>query len=331
MVFQLTLMITGNCNISCRHCLFGANNWMDPHRDMPLEDAFHYIGMAAEIAHSHGQELAVSFSGGEPFLRFSELLELTGWARQKGASRVAVMSNGFWGQDRLRAHSMVDQLRTAGLNGMGFSVDDFHQEFVPLETVLSAVGACRQAGMPFAVKSAVTRKTRRLPQILGDLEDLLLNQSVQVEEIACAPEGRGATMISPDELLCEEGIPRQPCPAGLMLTILPDGSTYPCCGTGWSNPLLLGNARKDDMYRMFEQQKRGPLMTILRTKSPVFLYNCFQQAGASFSDRRYVSVCDLCQEVLEHPSFETLFEAAALQWRKDRVGQVMAGVLDQQP
>lgn len=327
---SLTLLVTEKCNIPCRHCLFGRRDLMNSGRDMPLEDALDYVEQMAEISAAENMSFSVRFSGGEPFLRYPEILEIIRFARQKGAEEVGTMSNGFWGKDFERAKGLARELKEAGLGSVCFSFDDFHQEHIPVSTVCNAIRGCLDAGLNYQIKCTVTKKTRRIPEVLGDLGDLLLNQSIVIQEIPCYPEGSATTMLPAGDLFYENGIPGQPCPSGLMLAIVPDGTTFPCCGASWNHRLVMGNAQKDSLGGLFEKMRRGSLMCMLREKGPSFFVPYYEQAGHHLQKEGYVSYCDLCRAVLTHPAFEEIEPAAAKAWRRERVANIFGDLLGEE-
>lgn len=329
MHFRLVLMITERCNIRCNHCLFGDRELMNHGKDMPLEDIKSYIDQMAQIAVGEEKGFTVDFSGGEPILRFPQILEAIRYGRSQGAISVTSMTNGFWGADIVKGEEIVLALKEAGLDALCFSIDDFHQEHVPLASVLTALALCREHGLSISIKSTVTKKTRRLPDVLSDLGDLLLNRPIIVEEIPCYSQGRAANLIPPEDLFYEKGIPYEQCPAGFMLAVLPDGSAYPCCGACWSPPLSLGNAKKETIEKLFYKAKDDSILNILREKGPAHLLPYYKQSGHLLPKEGYVGYCDLCQAVLNHPAFSEISPLAIKAWRQERVKKVMAGLLQE--
>lgn len=323
MVLQLGLIITERCNIACRHCLFGAAGGNRDAKDMAPADIRHYIDRIADIALQAKDQFSVSFTGGEPFLSYRELLKSIAHAKQRGAQKISTVSNGFWGADKNDALQRVAALKEAGLSNISFSMDDFHQEHIPPASLYQAISACTEIEMPLSIKTTVTRKSRRLGEVLLDLGDLLLGQKVTVEEIPCAPEGRAKLQIPPQDLMYKQGIPREPCAMGMMLVILPNGDAYPCCGTGWSPMLYLGNARETDFDILYSRMKDQPLLMILRGKGPHYFLSYLEKAGYPCSHDSYISNCDLCQRVLTHPGLEQILPTAFHDWRVERVNKII--------
>jgi len=278
-------------------------------QDMPLVDALRYIDEIAAL--SDGVDnFSVYLSGGEPFLRYRDLLAVVHHSKDRGADQVSCVTNGFWGKEVGIARQWASELRTAGMTQVCFSLDDFHQEHIPLESVLAALAACRGAGLCFAIKSTVTHNTRRLPQILTDLGNLLLDAYVPVQELAYVPQVRIGGRIPRDEWLVQEDTPCEPCSELMILAILPDGTTFPCCGSGWTQQLVVGNALVEPIADLMHKVMDVALFASLRDKGPVFLVPYFTQAGCPLPQERYVNRCHLCMTVLDHPQTERILQLA---------------------
>ena len=292
---------------------------------MPQEHIFRYIDEFADLSKKEGP-FAISFTGGEPFLRYPDLLAATRYAKEKGANQVSCVTNGFWGKDEATARQWVTDLSESGLHHICFSIDDFHREYIPLDWVLTALEACREAELHFGVKCAVTRHTRRLHQVLGDLGNLLLDTDVTMQEIACMPQGRAANRVPKDEWLVQEGIPQGPCPGILMVSILPDGTTFPCCGGGWTQRLVVGNARSEHITELMTRARDGALFAALRYKGPAFFVPYFSEAGCPLPQEGYVNHCHLCKIILEHPESERILQTALTDWKIEHVEQCLGGL-----
>lgn len=297
-MIYLALMFTQRCNARCRHCALGI--FAKDVLDMPLTNARRYIDETATLSNK-ADSFSVYLSGGEPFLRYQDLLAVVCHAKDKGADQVACVTNGFWGEDVARARRWARELRKAGVAELCFSLDDFHQEYIPLKSVLGALTACREEELCFAIKCTVTHSTRRLPQILSDLGSLLLDASVPIQELAYVPRRQSGDKIPEDEWLVQEGLPYEACPELKVVAILPNGTTFPCCGSGWTQRLIVGNAVVEPIADLMHKIRDGALFGLLRDKGPACLVPYFTEAGFPLPRPSYVNRCHLCRTVLDHP------------------------------
>ena len=316
-------MFTERCNARCRHC--SVPRFMHEEQDMPVADAFRYIEQFAALPRKENS-FTIALTGGEAFLRYPDLLAVTRYAKKKGAAHVTCVTNGFWGKDRAMARYWATELHNSGMDRLCFSLGDFHQEYILLDSVLSAFAVCREVGLRLAIKCVVTRHTHRLPQVLGNLGNLLLDAEVIIQEIACVPEGRAAKEIPQSELLLQEGIPQEPCPGLVSLTILPDGTTFPCCGGGWTERLVVGNARTEPMADLMNRARNKPLFAALQDKGPLFFVPYFAQAGFPLPQEGYVNSCHLCMAIMDHPKLERILPSALRDWKIERVQKSLGGL-----
>lgn len=303
----LALMFTLQCNARCRHC--NVIRFGNEVRDMPVLAALRYIDEMVTLSDG-ADSFSVYLSGGEPFLRYQDMLTVVRHGKERGADQISCVTNGFWGKEEAIARQRAAELRTAGMTQICFSLDDFHQEYIPLKSVLGALKACRQEGLCFAIKSTVTSSTRRLPQILNELGDLLLDTYVPVQELAYVPRVKTGDRIKKDEWLLQEGLPRDPCPEIGILAVLPNGVVFPCCGSGWTRQLVVGNALVEPIVDLMHRINDTALFASLRDKGPAFFVPYFTQAGCPLPQEQYVNRCHLCMTILDHPLSEKILQLA---------------------
>ncbi len=323
---HLTLVLTEKCNARCQHCFEQDSSLMNQRRNMSQIDALEYISSMHDYAKKNNSAFAVSFTGGEPFLRYNNLLELVIHSRRRGASEISCMTNGYWGSNRKEASKKARTLADAGLRHIGVSLDDFHQEFIPKEHVLNVIDACLKNGISYMIKSVVTRKTRRMHQILGDVGDRLINSTVSIQEIPYIPTSEANKAYLADACIYCENVPEQACGSKDMLTILPDGSAYPCCSVGWNDAIKYGNAQTDNIDTLFKRMDQDIFLEILLKDGPVFFVPFLVKRDASFSQRRFVNYCHLCEAITSHSEFTNILHVAANAWRKRRVNKMMKGM-----
>lgn len=126
------IMMTYRCSAACRHCLVMAA----PGQDGAL--------VSVEAAVQYGLDFAalgraVLIAGGEALLYFEHVLEMVRALTAAGVPVAFVESNGSWCTSDDLTHERLSRLQEAGVQGMYFSVDRYHQEFVPAERVYRGV------------------------------------------------------------------------------------------------------------------------------------------------------------------------------------------------
>ena len=138
----LTFLISYKCTNECKHCaLYGSPN--QDNALIELGDVKKYL----EDVTSNYIINEVGFFGGEPLLHFNLLVSLIEEVNRYDIPKIGLPTNGFWGKNDSIARKYALKLKEAGLNQIGFSIDAFHQEFISLDIVRSAISAAHEAGI----------------------------------------------------------------------------------------------------------------------------------------------------------------------------------------
>ena len=138
--FQVTevgLQLTNRCNLECIHC--GS-------RSSPEEGLGLSRGWLQDFAYycKQGGILKLLVTGGEPFVRYDDLIFLLESCREKDIA-TEVTTNGFWGHDRSRAKTIVDQLVHTGLEALTLSVDGIHSTMITPQCLFNIADVMQNA------------------------------------------------------------------------------------------------------------------------------------------------------------------------------------------
>jgi len=139
---MLTFLVSYKCTNECKHCALQASPNQEEITISP-EDMRKYL----EDVSKDFIIGEVNFFGGEPLLDLNLLIDLIGEAKNFDIPRVGLPTNGYWGKDDNIARKYAHKLKAAGVNLIGFSIDAFHQEFIPLDVVKRAINASHKAGI----------------------------------------------------------------------------------------------------------------------------------------------------------------------------------------
>ena len=145
------IILSYKCTNECRHCMYACSpkwrgGWMN------LEDGRLILSRLADMLSGIYPEdtagvslnMGVHFTGGEPFLRFSLLLEMVRTASRLELPGLFVETNSFWCTDEGRAERMLLKLKEAGLDGILISANPFMVEHIPFERVERAIKVSRK-------------------------------------------------------------------------------------------------------------------------------------------------------------------------------------------
>ncbi len=285
-LFRVGLLLTERCDAACRHCWFSSSP--DRETSMTLEQAKMYVDEAA----ANGARW-VSFTGGEPFLVYGLLRGLTAYASSRGLLNEAV-TNCNWATTRKRALELLSPLKDTGLDTLNMSVDDFHQERIPLERVRNCYEAAKwlelKPVLMIAVKKGSSITADRIGEILEDPSIQVLggervpNPSALAMETHFTPIGRGEN-ISRHELR-HSHFESEPCRQVLIdIGVRPNGDVMPCCGPlGAQRDAVIGSLEEESLYEILERAWLNPRLREI------------YETGPRQPDGSYVSRCHMCVE-----------------------------------
>jgi molybdenum cofactor biosynthesis enzyme MoaA len=286
LLFRVGLLLTERCDAACRHCWFSSSP--DRKAAMNLEQAKRYI----DAASANGARW-VSFTGGEPFLVYDLLLDLTAYASSNGRLSEAV-TNCNWATSREKALQRLLPLKEAGLDTLNMSVDDFHQETIPLTRVKNCFEAAKRLELKPVLMITVKKKSnitaRRVAALLEDPNiqvlggEKLPNPSALAMKTHFTPVGRGEK--TPKQEMRYIKVESQPCRQVLTdIGVRPSGDVMPCCGPLAAQiDAAIGNLEEERLSEILERAWINPRIREIYEKGPPQL------------DGSYVGLCHMCVE-----------------------------------
>ena len=138
---RLEFVVTFACSGRCKHCSEGEHTGSGEHID-------------GDIAANAVRELCGGFEitsmmtfGGEPLLYPEAVCKIHSAARDMGIPKRQLITNGFFSKDNDKIRQVAKELAGSGVNAVLLSVDAFHQETVPLNTVKLFAEAVKAEGV----------------------------------------------------------------------------------------------------------------------------------------------------------------------------------------
>ncbi len=266
-LFRLGLIITYRCNAECRHCFFDAG----PSRDetMSLGLGLKAIDEAAEL----GAEW-VSLTGGEPFLERELLENLVEHSKNRGL-KTEIVTNGYWAETPEKAEKTLEPLVKRGLDVLNLSLDDFHQEYIPLAYVRNAYEAALHLNLRVVIMTTTNKDNKitaeTIPTLLQDEKIQIIGTPKIREphalliETPITPAGRAEKIHEHEYSL----ITSVKCSEALRdIGIGPDGDVYPCCGP-LASKMSLGNINDSSLRSILEKASENPFFEALREGAQV--------------------------------------------------------------
>ena len=145
---KIEFVITYACTGKCKHCSEGdhaaCGERIDPAK---AAEAVRRITAAYPIR-------TVMTFGGEPLLYPEAVFAIHAAARESGAEKRQVITNGFFSKDPQRIAAVAEGLAAVGANDILLSADAFHQETIPLEPVKIFARELLRRGVPVRMQPA---------------------------------------------------------------------------------------------------------------------------------------------------------------------------------
>ena len=142
--FVVTMACTGNC----KHCSEGDHDGCTEHINAEIaSEAVRKICSFYDIS-------TVMTFGGEPLLYPETVCVIHKTAASLGVAKRQVITNGFFSKNKDILKTVALSLADSGVNDLLLSVDAFHQETIPLDTVMFFAENAVNSGIPVKLQPA---------------------------------------------------------------------------------------------------------------------------------------------------------------------------------
>ena len=145
---KIEFVVTNACTGRCKHCSEGDHTACGEHIDPRVA-----ADAVRTVAASYNIQTVMTF-GGEPLLYPDTVYAVMEAAKEHNVPRRQVITNGYFSKDVGAIRRVAAQLVACGVNDLLLSVDAFHQETIPLETVLLFAEESKKCGIPVRLSPA---------------------------------------------------------------------------------------------------------------------------------------------------------------------------------
>ena len=143
---KIEFVVTYACTGKCKHCSEGTHESCGERIDPGIaSDA------VRKIVAEYGIKTVMTF-GGEPLLYPDAVYAIMNTAKELGVEKRQVITNGYFSNDPDNISKVAKKLSECGVNDLLLSVDAFHQETIPLDTVRLFALEVKKCGIPIRYK-----------------------------------------------------------------------------------------------------------------------------------------------------------------------------------
>ena len=236
---KIEFVITNACTGKCKHCSEGEHDACGEHIDPQIAaDAVRKIVSQYDIR-------TVMTFGGEPLLCPDAVCAIMSAAKELNIPKRQVITNGYFSKSVEKIREIAEMLCACGVNDLRLSVDAFHQETIPLDTVKIFAGEAKKCGVPITLQPAwlvsrsddneYNRKTREILDSFADM-DLFVGEGNVI-----FPEGNALKYLAE---YFTEGAPKNP--------YVDDPHDVRCASFSPNGDVLDGNVYKNDILDILE-------------------------------------------------------------------------------
>ena len=170
---KIEFVLTDACTGRCKHCSQG-----DHSASGGCIDANAAAEAVRRIAAEYDIDTVMTF-GGEPLLYPDAVYQIMRTATELNIPRRQVITNGYFSKDPAKIREVAEGLCKSGVSDLLLSVDAFHEESIPLDTVRIFAAELRRLGVPTRLQPAwlvsddadneYNAKTREILENFADL------------------------------------------------------------------------------------------------------------------------------------------------------------------
>ena len=145
---KIEFVVTYACTGRCKHCSEGDHNSCGERIDPQIA-----ADAVRKIAAEHDIKTVMTF-GGEPLLYTDAVYAIMAVAKEVNIQKRQVITNGYFSKNAEKIREVAQQLAVCGVNDLLLSVDAFHQETIPLDTVKLFAAEAKKYGIPIRLSPA---------------------------------------------------------------------------------------------------------------------------------------------------------------------------------
>lgn len=235
----------------------------------------------------------ISFSGGEPFIKYKELVELVQYTCDMGFD-VRLVTNGYWATTYDIAFERMLELKKCGLSMINISYDLHHAKFISQNNINHIIRACNMVELQCMV-AAVKLKNEKIGKLIDEFDEDM--GGIKFLVAPCEPVGNASNNYDIDNFQRNVKNEKLICPYDGVITLRYDGAILPCCSHyAFNSKLIVGNYRDMTMDKVLNNIRNNGLLYILRNYGLDPFVK--MKKDLKIKNQKYLSSpCEVCKEL----------------------------------
>lgn len=233
----------------------------------------------------------ISFTAGEPFIYFDDLLELVTLCHQLNIY-TRIVTNSFWAKTQEETNQRLSALKQCGLSQLRISYSRWHQQNVPHQNVLNSAQGSKIAGIDYFISFVTdfSEKDDAYEKFLRD-HGLIFFPEPVIYAGRANSFGRKTIFTDYQENRC-----------AMNPYLAPDLTMYACCDAGshfnTTNFFNLGNLNSCSVDQLFTRSETSVLYNCIRSMG---ITNIASFAGIKAREIVTYRKCELCEKLFNSP------------------------------
>lgn len=171
---KIEFVVTYACTGRCKHCSEGEHSSCGEQIDAHIA-----AEAVRKICAEYDIKTVMTF-GGEPLLYPESVYEVMRVAKELNIQKRQLITNGYFSKNTDKICEVVRTLAECGINDLRLSVDAFHQETIPLDTVKIFAKEAKKHNIPIKLQPAwlvsldddnpYNKKTREILESFSDMK-----------------------------------------------------------------------------------------------------------------------------------------------------------------
>jgi hypothetical protein len=193
-------------------------------------------------------------------------------------------------------------LKDAGLKRISLSIDKFHQEYVPVESVRNALEITKRLEILSEISLMDLKDGMSAYNSIENFRDLIYGCNMVT--YPCFPAGMARETVPEDSYICECESRFARCPFDHSITVLFDGAIMACCSqfSRDIDMVRLGKFGETSLKEAIDNLNGNSFMYVLFTHGFEWFVELAERLGKDVKDKYCVS-CHLCYDLFSDEKF----------------------------